>query len=1249
MIGERIGRYRIDSEIGRGGMGVVFKATQLTLNRTVAVKMLSHDLARSGEYLARFGREAETLARLAHEDIVHIYDIEEIDSAHFIIMEYVDGPSLTTLLSREFRLKPARARDITVVLANALAVAHDRGIIHRDIKPDNIIFTSAGRPKLTDFGIAHMRDDSTFKTRTGIMLGTPYYIAPEQALGQPVSPASDIYSLGVVLFEMLSGRVPFTGGDALSVAIKHIRDAAPPLKEVAPELPTELCRVVHRTLEKNPFDRYGSAEEFQETLVDLDLGITAGRALRVPVQSGEGAHAFTCPDCGTALRAEFLTCPKCGLAIRHKCTRCGTLFNPISPACPFCRTPAPSPQAVPVAVAEVTRPAAEAPVAVEEAPPESKKALPAVEEAPAAAVEAPATVKEAPAAMVEAPAEVKETPVPVEEIPTAVQELPARARKTAAVRPRAKRKAAEGATRSADPGVVPADALTPTPQAPGIAAVSPAAPAETLRPAASAPTLPTESPSLAPEASSTAAEPSARVSPFKHEAPADVETVLAPLPGTDVGAMLQTPPPTEALSEAAFIGADDPLSWEGEDDRVSTLEPEAPEPEIAEVKEPEAKAVTEPEIPEVVEPEITEVAEPEVAGVMEPEIPEVVEPEITEVTEPEVAGVMEPKIPEVVEPEITEESRLDATAIAEPRIVEAREPESAEPTAHEVIEQEIADLEVAKRKFSGGEAAEAGSTPATPGVAADEDRESITTGSRSIGRTGPYASSTDVLEPVAPDAAETVSEPRERARPERRPGPPVIGRMAGSARERRRTPSLQPVLWVGGGLLALVLVFAIVRTDLVGGRSGEEAAPASAESTPPEATPESPPTAPALIESPASIPPAERELEETPVDRPAAPVPASEAGGIETPGRPLLQLSTATLSFQTAAKGPAPPAQEIRVTNGGDGTMPWSANDDAQWLEASPMRGTGTETLRLNVEPGSLPSGTHRAALTIDAGEAGRQTVAVTFTIDPLPPAAGPTEPGGETPTAPIIGLSATQLSFLGRVGGAAPSAQKLGVTNTGGTPPAKPFSWKVTENAPWLAVSPASGTGRGSVTVRANTTNLAPGVYRSRLEVSAEGGTPKAIPVVLKVDPPPTVAEPQPAPAPPPAPAAPAEAPAPPPAPSPKEVEAAARSEIQAIVERQRRATETGDRVLAVQDLAPALQKRMADELSKLHEGAMDISSRITDLKIEFLDPNRANVTMVASISFIRRKGGERESHSNKVRWELKRVENRWLITKSS
>jgi hypothetical protein len=363
MIGRQIGRYRITEELGRGGMGVVYRATQVTLNRTVAVKLLFPHLAGSGEYLARFRREAETLARLDHESIVRIFDIEEYEDTHCIIMEFVGGPSLSRVLAREGTLPPHRARAVAVDIASALCAAHRQGVIHRDIKPDNILFNADGRPKLTDFGIARIADGSP-ATRTGVMIGTPSYMSPEQAAGRPVTDASDLYSLGVVLFEMLSGRVPFIAGDPLAVALKHISEPPPSLRSLVPSLPAPLCDLVARTLAKDPGERFASALDLREALRDLALGGEEAEA--PPEASRPEGPGGRCPECGLGLAADFLTCPRCGLSIRQRCSRCDRLYDPLSPECPFCRTPAtPVPAFTPLATdvaAEGTPPTVAGPI-----------------------------------------------------------------------------------------------------------------------------------------------------------------------------------------------------------------------------------------------------------------------------------------------------------------------------------------------------------------------------------------------------------------------------------------------------------------------------------------------------------------------------------------------------------------------------------------------------------------------------------------------------------------------------------------------------------------------------------------------------------------------------------------------------------------------------------------------------------------------------------------------------------------------
>ncbi|MCB9463051.1 MAG: protein kinase [Candidatus Eisenbacteria bacterium] len=294
MIGRTLGRYEITGEIGRGGMGVVYRATQTSLNRTVAVKMLPLAFTQTPEFLGRFRREAETLARLSHENVVHVYDVEELDGTPFIVMELVSGPSLAALLRESSPLPFAVVRDIGMAIATGLGAAHRQGIIHRDIKPDNVLFTPSGTPKLTDFGIARV-DDTRVETKTGSLLGTPHYIAPEQANGEHATERSDVYSLGIALYEMLTGSRPFQGRNAIEVYLKHIQEPVPDLRDALPDVPDPLAAVVHRCLEKDPAKRPADGTELARELERLDLGDPPGRALRTWFSARTGPGSPSTP------------------------------------------------------------------------------------------------------------------------------------------------------------------------------------------------------------------------------------------------------------------------------------------------------------------------------------------------------------------------------------------------------------------------------------------------------------------------------------------------------------------------------------------------------------------------------------------------------------------------------------------------------------------------------------------------------------------------------------------------------------------------------------------------------------------------------------------------------------------------------------------------------------------------------------------------------------------------------------------
>ena len=261
------GTYELLQEIGRGGMGVVYAGRDVRLDRLVAIKVLP-DLVSSNGVRERFLREARAAARLTHPSIVPIYSADERGGVTFLVMAYVDGTTLSVKLRDGSALSPADAVPILRDVALALNAAHARGVVHRDIKPENILVDRAtGRAMVTDFGIARLADamQSGALTRTGQVLGTVGYMSPEQVMGADVDGRSDLYSLGVVAFETLAGRLPFDG-PAPVVIVAHATKPAPPLASVAPHVPAELCAIVDRCLMKNPADRYASGDELAAAL-----------------------------------------------------------------------------------------------------------------------------------------------------------------------------------------------------------------------------------------------------------------------------------------------------------------------------------------------------------------------------------------------------------------------------------------------------------------------------------------------------------------------------------------------------------------------------------------------------------------------------------------------------------------------------------------------------------------------------------------------------------------------------------------------------------------------------------------------------------------------------------------------------------------------------------------------------------------------------------------------------------------------
>ncbi|MGQ9532416.1 MAG: protein kinase domain-containing protein [Desulfotomaculales bacterium] len=271
MIGRVLGnRYEIIEQLGGGGMAVVYKARDRFLGRLVTVKVLRPEYTSDPDFVRRFRREAQAVASLSHPNIVSIYDVGQEDGIHYLVMEYVGGESLKDLIQRCGPLEPEYAADIARQVCRALEHAHARQIVHRDVKPHNILLTPEGRAKLTDFGIARELHTGTITYADGI-IGTAHYLPPEQVSGGPVGPQGDLYSLGVVLYEMLTGQVPFAGDTPVAVALKHVREEIPSL--AAHGLPGELARIVARATAKDPARRYRRAAEMEQDLagfLDLD-------------------------------------------------------------------------------------------------------------------------------------------------------------------------------------------------------------------------------------------------------------------------------------------------------------------------------------------------------------------------------------------------------------------------------------------------------------------------------------------------------------------------------------------------------------------------------------------------------------------------------------------------------------------------------------------------------------------------------------------------------------------------------------------------------------------------------------------------------------------------------------------------------------------------------------------------------------------------------------------------------------------
>jgi serine/threonine protein kinase/beta-lactam-binding protein with PASTA domain len=267
MIGQDLGgRYEILTRIGGGGMALVYKAHDVLLNRKVAVKVLRQQFVHDEEFIRRFRREAQSAAALSHPNVVSIYDVGQEEDTHYIVMEYIEGHNLNEIIQERAPLQPDEAVRIAMQIADALDHAHQNHIIHRDIKPHNILIGKNGRVKVTDFGIARAVTSSTI-TQTGSVIGSVHYFSPEHAKGINTGEKSDLYSLGIVLYQMLTAKLPFLGESPISVALKHLQENFEEPRIVNPHIPQSVENVILKAMRKNPSERYNSAHEMQ---LDLD-------------------------------------------------------------------------------------------------------------------------------------------------------------------------------------------------------------------------------------------------------------------------------------------------------------------------------------------------------------------------------------------------------------------------------------------------------------------------------------------------------------------------------------------------------------------------------------------------------------------------------------------------------------------------------------------------------------------------------------------------------------------------------------------------------------------------------------------------------------------------------------------------------------------------------------------------------------------------------------------------------------------
>jgi serine/threonine protein kinase len=282
------GRYQVLKELGRGGMGIVFQAHDKALREQVAIKILSPLLSNNQEALERLKREVSAARRITHPNVIRIHDIAEIGGLHYVSMEFFQGSTLKDFIRQTGSLSLMQAFQIAGQICDGLEAAHRQGVIHRDLKSQNIIINSANQIKIIDFGLAHSTHLQGM-TATGLIMGTPEYMSPEQVEGKRVDERADIYSLGIILYELFTGRVPFTGDSAIAVGFKQMKEPPPAPRSIAPHLSAEIEAIILKCLQKDPLDRYPSVTEVKRALDQaamhpMDSGVERGRTKQAELE-----------------------------------------------------------------------------------------------------------------------------------------------------------------------------------------------------------------------------------------------------------------------------------------------------------------------------------------------------------------------------------------------------------------------------------------------------------------------------------------------------------------------------------------------------------------------------------------------------------------------------------------------------------------------------------------------------------------------------------------------------------------------------------------------------------------------------------------------------------------------------------------------------------------------------------------------------------------------------------------------------